>query len=93
MAHSASVSLANYDEVEGIPLVTLDDIVHEHIDVLKMDCQVCVVVVSRGCGAPRRQASQIAESPNRRRRRGLPNPPPRHRHAKKLRQPPPALGL
>jgi FkbM family methyltransferase len=66
LAHSASVSLANYDEVEGIPLVTLDDIVHEHIDVLKMDCQVCVVVVSRGCRARGAPETGPLKLPNRR---------------------------
>ena len=40
LSHSASISLANYDEVEGVALLTLDDTIDEHIDVLKMDCQV-----------------------------------------------------
>ena len=60
LRHSASVSLANYDPVAGIPLVTLDDVVHEHIDVLKMDCQVvpggvggCKEVLGGGQAAPR----------------------------------------
>ena len=48
LRHAGTVSVPTYVKVDNVSLVTLDDLVHDHIDVLKMDCQGCELSALKG---------------------------------------------